>query len=303
MPTEEDFLRALRAHPKDDAPWLMYADWLTERGDPWGEVVRTRQVVNSIGMRLLLLPPGTFLMGSPEWEPGRGSEEGPWHRVTLPRPFALGVTPVTQRQYQAVVGENPSWFSAGGDGRDEVREWDTGDFPVECVNWDEAVAFCRALSARPEEEEAGRLYRLPTEAEWEYACRGGSAVYQVFAGGDTLSSARANFDGGNPYGEAAKGPFLTRTSKVGTYPPNGFGLYDLHGNVWEWCADWYDAGYYQISPRQDPAGPSTGAQRVIRGGGWNSGGLGCRSARRGWVEPSVRGVPLGFRVALVPSGR
>jgi formylglycine-generating enzyme required for sulfatase activity len=169
------------------------------------------------------------------------------------------------------------------------------------VNWHEAVEFCRRLSARPEEE--GRVYRLPTEAEWEYACRGGAPEYQVFHHGDSLSSAQANFDGNLPYGRARTGPYAESTCKVGLYPANAFGLYDLHGNVWEWCADWYDGYYYGRSPREDPPGPARGAFRVVRGGSWFYYGQYCRSAYRVRDKPSHRDDDLGFRVAVGPSSR
>jgi formylglycine-generating enzyme required for sulfatase activity len=146
--------------------------------------------------------------------------------------------------YEKVMGSNPSYFSAKGGGKDNVRGMDTRAFPVETVSWDEAVEFSRRLAALAEEARSGRSYRLPTEAEWEYSCRGGASSYQVFNPfGNSLSPTQANFDGNYPYGGAGKGAYLERTCKVGSYPANGFGLYDMHGNVWEWCADWYDENY------------------------------------------------------------
>jgi formylglycine-generating enzyme required for sulfatase activity len=215
----------------------------------------------------------------------------------------LGVYPVTQAEHERVMGSNPSWFSASGGGKEKVRGQDTTRFPVECVSWEEAEAFCQKLTELPEEMRRGRLYRLPTEAEWEYSCRGGALSSTPFHFGAILSSTQANFDGRYPYGGADEGPYLERTKAVGSYPANGFGLFDLHGNVWEWCADWYSADYYTQSPRQDPPGPSEGSDRVIRGGSWNSRGQHCRSALRIRSEPAGRYGSLGFRVALVLSSR
>jgi formylglycine-generating enzyme required for sulfatase activity len=144
---------------------------------------------------------------------------------------------------------------------------------------------------------------LPTEAEWEYSCRGGAPAYQVFHFGNSLSSTQANFDGTSPYGSAGKGVYLERTCKVGSYGKNRFGLHDMHGNVWEWCSDWYGADYYGKSPRRDPQGPSEGSHRVLRGGGWRLDGRRCRSAFRLGNMPESRRHHLGFRVALVSSGR
>jgi formylglycine-generating enzyme required for sulfatase activity len=159
----------------------------------------------------------------------------------------------------------------------------TSEFPVENVSWDEAVEFCKKLSARAQEEKMGRKYRLPSEEEWEYACRGGATNYHVFGRGDSLSSKEANFRGTEPYGFAAKGPWLERTCKVGSYKPNGFGLYDMHGNVWEWCANNY--------AKDDEA-------IVRKGGCWGAPGADCRSAVRRRRVPDDHRWDLGFRVAV-----
>ena len=196
------------------------------------------------------------------------------------------------------MGCNPSHFCSSGEGKDKIAGLDTSAFPVEQVSWEEAVAFCKMLSELPEERSSGRVYRLPTEAEWEYSCRGAASSYQVFAFGDSLSSTQANFNGNNPYGGAPTGPYLERTCQVGSYQANGFGLYDMHGNVDEWCADSYGRDYYRNSPGRDPQGPSQGPSRVIRGGSWNYDGSGCRSAFRNWNEPGYRSSDLGFRLAL-----
>src|SRR5262249_8893658 len=146
-------------------------------------------------------------------------------------------------------------------------------------------------------KKAGRAYRLPTEAEWEYACRGGASSYQVFHYGNSLSSSHANFDGRYPYGSAEKEPDLGRTCKVGSYKPNAFGLYDLHGNVWEWCSDWYDKDY--DGQRRNPLGPAKGTFRVVRGGSWlNYSGI-CRTAHRYWNTSKGAFNCVGFRAAAV----
>ncbi len=255
-----------------------------------------KEVTNSIGMKLALIPAGKFLMGSPKDEEGRSSNEEQ-HEVSITKPFYLGVDVVTQAEYEKVMGNNPSWFSAKGDGRDDVKDMDTGQFPVESVSWDDAVAFCKKLSELPEEKKAGRVYRLPTEAEWEYACRAGTKT--VFHYGDSLSSKQANFDGGFPYGGADKGPYLARTAKVGTYAANAFGLYDMHGNVWQWCQDWYTD---KPPGGEDPEVTTAASYRVVRGGSWFYYGRYCRSARRSRGEPGSRRSDLGFRVAAVQSG-
>jgi len=259
-----------------------------------------KTVVNSLGMKFALIPAGAFLMGSPQEEKQRSKDEEQ-HEVLITRPFYLGVYPLTQGQWRAVMGNNPSCCCATGGGKEEVQGMDTDDFPVENVSWEDAQEFLGKLVALGEEREVGRQYRLPAEAEWEYASRGGASDYQVFHYGNVLSSTQANFNGNYPYGGAAKGPYLERTSKVGSYEPNSFGLYDMHGNVWEWCSDWYDKDYYKNSPRRDPAGPSAGSCRVLRGGSWDCFGQRCRSAWRNGTEPANRYEYLGFRIVLVLS--
>jgi formylglycine-generating enzyme required for sulfatase activity len=284
--------------------------------EDWG-----RQVENSVGMKLTRIKAGKFTMGSPADEKGRepfvmGSEEQ--HEVEITKDYWLGVTEVTQKQFKAVMGYNPSFFSADGEGKtglkylnyskpaggkDKVSGKDTADFPVENVSWIEADDFCRKLSGHPAEQKAGRKYRLPTEAEWEYACRGGASSYQVFHFGNSLSSSQANFNGDYPYGDAGKGPYPDRPCKVGSYKPNKFGLFDMHGNVSEWCLDWYAEDYSRKSPGRDPQGPSEGSIRVVRGGDWSGGSQFCRSADRSNNTPAGRSHSLGFRVALVPLAR
>jgi formylglycine-generating enzyme required for sulfatase activity len=259
-----------------------------------------KQITNSIGMKLVRIPAGKFLMGSPTTEAGRNSDE-PQHEVEITKDFWLGAYEVTQKQFEAVMRKNPSWFSAAGKGKEQVKGMSTGDFPVENLSWDDALGFFRKLSALPAEKKAGRLYRLPTEAEWEYACRAGTKT--VFHFGASLSSTQANFEGNFPYGGAPKGPSLNRTCKVGSYKPNAYGLYDMHGNVDEWCIDWYASDYYSKSPRRDPSGPDAGTARVVRGGAWRSHGVSCRSAIRGERVPAYRGHDVGFRVVMVQTSR
>ncbi len=201
------------------------------------------------------------------------------------------------------MDKNPSYFSKDCGGKDKVMGVNTDDFPVETVSWEEAMEFCKKLTVQDTKKPAGWMYRLPTEAEWEYSCRGGAASSEPFHSGNSLSGKDANFDSNNPYGGADKVDPLNRTCEVGSYRANAFGLYDMHGNVWEWCLDWYDKDYYGKGPLQDPPGPLEGSGRVVRGGSWCNGGSDCRSADRWRYEPASRNRDLGFRVALVPSGK
>jgi uncharacterized protein (TIGR02996 family) len=327
---EQTLLRAIHENPADDTPWLVLADWLEEQGDPRAELVRLqlllrqdldepdrlqrekrlRQLIqagvrpcaatltNSVGMQFVLIRPGVFWMGSPVSENGRYADESPRHRVRITRPFYLGRYPVTQQQYQRVTRQRPSNFRQGGGGAELVAGLDTSRFPVESVSWLDAVAFCAALSARPAEQAARRRYRLPSEAEWEYACRAGAAWSAPFHFGYSLSSRQANFDGAHPYGRSRPGPNLRRPCAVGNYRPNAWGLYDMHGNVWEWVADWFDEDYYEVSPEDDPPGPTAGESRVLRGGSFYYIGSSCRAAIRFGRRPSSQSSLDGFRVAM-----
>ena len=240
-----------------------------------------------LGLELLPIPAGGFLMGSPEDEEDRDDDETQ-HRVKISRPYWLGKYPVTQGQWEEAMGGNPSDFKDAGK-----------DAPVETVSWEDAVEFCGKLNER--EGKAGRLpdgyrYSLPTEAEWEYACRAGTTT--AFSFGDSLSSNQANFDGGYPYGDAEEGAYLESTTPVGKYEPNPWGLYDMHGNVDEWCHDWIDD--YGTKAVTDPVGPASGSYRVGRGGGWCSLAGYCRSAYRFRSDPVNRHDFLGFRLCLSP---
>ena len=264
-------------------------------------VART-DVTNSIGMRLQLIAAGTFMMGSPPSEPDRYADETQ-HRVRIGKPFYLGVYEVTQGQYEKLMGANPSRFK--GDNN-----------PVEQVSWEDAALFCRELSARPEEQAAGRVYRLPTEAEWEYACRAGTTTAYSFGSEVTQLAGYAWF-GDNSGKMRINSQEIWRTDQdnygkrlldngcqhhvVGSKRANAWGLYDMHGNVWEWCQDWY--GDYPSGSTTDPTGAASGSPRVFRGGSWRSGAEVCRSAYRHGDSPSRRSSGRGFRVALSPSGQ
>ena len=248
---------------------------------------------NSIGIKFMLIPKGKFLMGSPKTDKDRNWVAESQHEVTISQNFQMGATEITQAQWQKVMGNTPSFF--GGD-----------ELPVENISWEESVAFCNRLSEMPEEKKAGRKYRLPTEAEWEYACRAGTAT--PFHFGSELNGSQANCNGNYPYpkiegwfGTKNKGPYLQKSSPIGKYRANAWGLYDMHGNVWEWCSDyWHDD--YPSGSVTDPIGPATGSARVIRGGGWDCFAMQCRSARRSWDHPSNRNRAVGFRLALSLSG-
>ena len=240
-------------------------------------------IENSIGMVLVPIPAGEFLMGSPETEPGRQDNSELQHQVTLTKPFLLGVHEVTQGQWQAVMDTTP-WK-----GKQYVKEGD--DYPATYVSWNDAVEFCRQLS-----EKEGLEYRLPTESEWEYACRAGTTTGYSF--GDDASQL-GEYAWYREKKDRRSWPQYAHT--VGQKKPNPWGLYDMHGNVWEWCSDWH--GDYPSESVTDPAGPSSGSSRVIRGGAWFSSAEQCRSAFRLRESPSIVGNSLGFRVALSPSGQ
>ena len=226
-------------------------------------------ITNSIGMKLVLIPAGEFMMGSSD---GNGHEMPP-HRVRITKPFYLGLTQVTQGQYERVIGENPSCF-------------DGNPRPVEQVSWNDAVEFCGQLS-----DKEGKTYRLPTEAEWEYACRAGSTGRYCFGDSESQLDLYAWYDDNSG----------RETHAVAQKKANAWGLCDMHGNVWEWCSDWYDSDYYGRSPTSDPRGPSSGSYRVFRGGSWFSLARYCRCAFRNCNSPGDEDFSLGFRVSLVPA--
>jgi formylglycine-generating enzyme required for sulfatase activity len=225
---------------------------------------------------MVLVPGGSFLMGSPENELDRASDEGPQHRVTVPN-FYIGKYEVTQAQWRAVMGSNPSQFK--GD-----------NLPVEKISWHDAKNFCRKLSKMTD-----KGYRLPTEAEWEYASHAGTTT--PFAFGSSLSSEQANFNGNFPYGGAPKSVDRRKTTRIGSFAHNDLKIYDMHGNVWEWCEDvWHEN--YSGAPTDGSAWLSGGntSLRALRGGAWNNKGSDCRSSNRAGLGPDVHNYDVGFRV-------
>ena len=228
-----------------------------------------KPAVNTIGMLMVPIPAGEFVMGSQE--PRHGLCR-PVHQVTLSEPFFLGACEVTQEHYTQVMGRFASRF-------------DGLHYPVANVNWNDAVEFCRRLSELKEEQAAGHVYRLPTEAEWEYACRAGTETRYSF-GDDEMQLSEYGWFLGNAE---------LKMHPVGQKKPNVWGLYDMHGNVWEWCQDWY--GPYTPEVAVDPVGPRQGTVRVDRGGGWAYEDWYCESAIRGWLSPDLKSGFVGFRVA------
>ncbi len=268
---------------------LSAALFLWPKGDPLAAAKPPESFVNSIGMKLVRIPAGSFMMGAPIDEGDHAGDEIPQHRVEIKQTFWMGAYEVTQNEYQAIMGANPSHFSplgAGAPKLDGVE--DTGIYPVDSVTWDEAMEFCRKLTAREREE--NRTYRLPSEAEWEYACRAGTTT--PFAFGNKMSLNEGNFDSRFPYGDAPPRAPSEATVPVGRYQPNAFGLYDMHGNVFEWCRDFYAAYDEKVRLVQE--------NRVMRGGAWLSRAADCRSARRDQAAPDCRAEYIGFRVVCEP---
>jgi formylglycine-generating enzyme required for sulfatase activity len=279
---------------------------------------KTIELGNSVKLEMVLIPAGPFAMGD-----DRGlDDEKPVHKVKIGKPFYMGKHEVTVEQFRCFVEatgyvtdaeEGTGFQGAFGWNRDTKKFKMNADFswrntgfaqsdghPVVNVSWNDAMEFCKWMSRKE-----GKSFRLPTEAEWEYACRAGTTT-RYSHGNDPEESAKA----GNVADAAFETQFpelkgvirasdgYTYTSPAGSFLPNAFGLYDMHGNVWEWCADWYDPEYYAKSPANDPAGPATGEERVYRGGGWFNCTRGCRSASRSASQPENRNLTLGFRVAM-----
>ena len=230
-----------------------------------------------VKLELVLIPAGEFLMGSPDSEKDGASDEKSQHKVRITKPFYLGKCLVTQEQWEAVMGSNPSKFKGPKN-------------PVETVSWDDCQKFLGKLNAKS--AAGGGTFQLPTEAQWEYACRAGSKTRYSFGDDKTRLGDYAW------YGKNSHKPH-----PVGEKKPNAWGLYDVHGNVWEWCQDRYDGGYYAKSPMDDPTGPTGGSSRVIRGGGWLNPAGRCRSAYRYGNRPGYRSYTLGLRVSLVPADK
>jgi formylglycine-generating enzyme required for sulfatase activity len=249
---------------------------------------------NSIGMKFKWIEPGSFLMGSPDGttppgapaESERGDDERP-HQVTLTKGFHMGVYLVTQSQWERVMGKDANHSNFMGKTDEEKKK-----LPVDTVSCDDCEEFCRKLSALE-----GRNYTLPTEAQWEYACRAGTST--PFWWGDTISAEQANYDGTYTYGKGGKtGEYRRETTRVDFFKPNPWGLYDMHGNLYQWCADYYDPTYYNNSPNKDPENLLKSNARVLRGGSWHGNPRNCRSAYRIRNAPGRRDIICGCRVAL-----
>ncbi|MGA2265172.1 MAG: formylglycine-generating enzyme family protein [Phycisphaerae bacterium] len=258
------------------APWPFDAREAIKRQDETAKALGiekelTLDLGNNVKMKLVLIPAGKFMMGSPAGEADRHANEGPQHEVTISKPFYMGVTEVTQEQYEQVMGKNPSHFKGAQN-------------PVESVSWNDAAEFCRKLSKR-----TGQAVRLPTEAEWEYACRAGAGTRYCF--GD----AEAELGDYAWHHDNSEGT----THPVGQKKPNVWGLYDMHGNVMEWCADWYSDSYANAAS-QDPQGPGTGSSRVCRGCYGIFPPAYHRSAVRSRHPSDYVSIGIGFRVALAP---
>ena len=240
-------------------------------GELWKEIMHIKS-----GILLRLIPAGEFDMGSPDSEQERWEDEGPVHRVKISKAFYIGKYEVTQKEWLTVMHSNPSCFK--GD-----------NLPVDRVSQTGAKEFC---------DKAGGGLRLATNAEWEYACRAGTKT--PFNTGDNITTDQANYDGNYPYPGNPRGKYRQTTTPVGSFKPNAWGLYDMHGNLWEWCEDYYEKKYYGECKNgvTDPTGPRNGSSCVMRGGSWSSVGSILRSAYRAWIAPGVATNFIGFRVAL-----
>jgi sulfatase modifying factor 1 len=301
-----------------------------------------QEITNSLGMKLLLIPHGTFQMGSPAGEKGRYDDEDPRHEVQITKDFYLGRYAVTRGQFRRFVEATGYQTEAekdgkGGWGYDETKDgkggfpqkdtfnWrrtgfeQTDEHPVVNVSWNDARAFCEWLGRKED-----KSYRLPTEAEWEYACRAGTSTrfYSGDEDGDLRQVANiadrslaAKWDHSGLHNPAFKKALISWlgevswrdgypfTAPVGQFRSNAWGLYDMHGNVFQWCSDWYDGKYYRRRPRVDPQGPEDGKFRVLRGGSWLDYPRYCRSGRRSGLDPTDRWHCIGFRVVLSTARR
>jgi RNA polymerase sigma factor (sigma-70 family) len=237
-----------------------------------------KEFKNSIGMKFVWIKPGTFMMGTPkDEERGEIVNDETQCKVTLTKGFYMGIYPVTQEQWQEIMGNNPSKFKG------------EKNLPVDTVSWDDCQEFIKKLR-----EKDKKPYRLPTEAEREFSCRAGTTT--PFNFGDTISTDQANYDGDGVYGKGQRGVNRNKTTPVGSFPPNAWGLYDMHGNVLQWCQDWL--GDYPKNDVVDPQGPEKGTLRVVRGGSWYGHPQYIRSAFRYSVEPGVRHDRCGLRVCF-----
>jgi formylglycine-generating enzyme required for sulfatase activity len=233
----------------------------------------TADLGGGVKLEMVLIPAGEFLMGSPDSERGAANDEKPQHRVRITQPFYMGKYPVTQEQWTAVMGDNPSHFKGAKN-------------PVEWVSWEDCLRFLRRLN----EKAGGGKWQFPTEAQWEYACRAGSTTIYCFG------NEESGLDDYGWYDKNSGG----KSHPVGEKKPNAWGLYDMNGSIWQWVLDWYDPAYYAHSPTDDPAGPATGTERVSHGGSWASPARSARSANHGRIEADHHGSHLGFRASMVP---
>jgi sulfatase modifying factor 1 len=257
-------------------PPVFPASWASEWGEDCFGLFMDLETQN-VRQRFRWISKGTFKMGSPETETERDSDET-LHDVTLTQGFWLADSACKQALWMTMMGENPSRFQ------------DNPNNPVEMVSWDDVQQFLVRLNAAA----PGLAARLPTEAEWEYACRAGTET--PFSFGENISPEQVNYDGNQPYTNGTKGLYREKTIPIKSLPPNPWGLYEMHGNVWEWCADWY--GDYEAGPVVDPTGPAQGSLRVVRGGSWVSLGWRVRSAYRFSFDPADRDISIGFRLTL-----
>jgi formylglycine-generating enzyme required for sulfatase activity len=271
------------------AAWQVYTNWPFDAEEA---KERQRDTARALGVEdaqeidlgkgvkvaLVLIPAGQFTMGSPPTEAQRNDDETQ-RQVTISRPFWMGKHEVTQEQWEALGLKNASNLKGANN-------------PVECVSWHDVQDFLQKLNARA----GGRRFALPTEAQWEYACRAGTAT--PFHFGETISTDQANYDGNYTYGNGQKGEYRRETTVVGIFPPNAWGLRDMHGNVWEWCQDWF--GAYKEGAQTDPTGSEKRDYRVVRGGSWYSDPRLLRSASRSGILPVDRYHSVGFRLVLAP---
>ncbi len=243
------------------------------------------EITNSIGMQLRLIPAGSFMMGTSPGDSEADDDESPRHQVEITRPFYIGVYEVTQAQWKEVMGtdviqQRDNWYSDIGLVGPTYGEGSS--YPIYYVNWDETKEFCRRLS-----QKEGATYRLPTEAEWEYVCRAGTTTRFYWSDSESMLYSYANYadrscgkEASYPWIDSSYDDGYSETSPAGSLKPNGWGLYDMSGNVWEWCEDLYDEEYYSNSPIKDPPGPTSGHIHVLRGGSWDSPASSLRSSAR-----------------------
>lgn len=262
-------------------PWVLFFVGILIALVPCPVSAMEKAVANSLDMTFMLIPAGTFTMGSPADEEGRKRNETQ-HEVTIGKPFYMQTTEVTVKQWRDIMG-SPFFFKKSG----------TDDMPVTSVSWDDCMEFLHNLNARNE-----GVYRLPTEAEWEYACKGGKA--SIFGWGESIDCTKAMYANNRlKAGDClkfvkSKGLATDEPAPVKSFAPNGWGLYDMTGNVWEWCQDWY--GPYPKGPTVDPKGPLSGSEKVRRGGSWYGPWQRCRCANRNYSHPASRYQTTGFRL-------